>query len=398
MSEVTTRGLTLRYIVALGLIAVLTIISHFVLAETLLANEGAAAIINRSGRQRMLSQRISGLSVDLHQGNEASRSPLEKAIGQFEQSHARLIALARDDNGATIAERRLHDVYFGNSEVDNLAFLFLSAARRVAARPAGQHSSADAEEKEDLRILSDLSRGPLLSGLEEVVTIHQSVSEGRSQRMMQIQWAILVIVLLTLAFEACFIFRPMVRSISNYVGQLLRLADRDYLTGLLNRRAFTRHAETEIQRSRRYGRRLSLLMIDVDHFKHVNDTYGHLVGDSVLVAISQIIESQARREDLVGRIGGEEFAILLPEIGLAGAIDVADRLRQAVSEAPIDAGSLRLDVSISVGVAEVDLDALRVLFSAMSNADRMLYRAKDAGRNCVRPHVASLQSIRAAAG
>ncbi|WP_226635710.1 diguanylate cyclase [Novosphingobium profundi] len=394
MSQVTPRSLTLRYVVALGLIALLSIVSHFVLTETLRANEGGAAIINMSGRQRMLSQRISALADDLHRGDEEVREPLETAVRQFADAHRELASLASRQEGASVAERRLHDIYYGPAEIDRLARRFLDAAEAEIALPRGGHGPAAADEIGNLRTLSVLSRGPLLAGLEEVVAIHQSVSEVRAQQMERIQWGILAIVLLTLAFEALFIFRPMVRRISEYVGQLLDLADHDYLTGMLNRRAFTARAETEIQRARRHDRPMSLLLLDVDHFKQVNDVHGHLAGDEVLFGIAQILDMQGRREDLVGRIGGEEFAILLPETSLSGAIDVADRVREAVAGEPFAAGGKALGVTLSVGVAEVDRTSPRGVVTAMARADQMLYQAKNAGRNCVRPFRGSILQIR----
>ncbi|MBT0669112.1 diguanylate cyclase [Novosphingobium profundi] len=384
--------MTLRYVVALGLIALLSIVSHLVLTETLKANEGSAAIINMSGRQRMLSQRIRGLADDLHSGKEVAREPLITSMNQFRQTHERLAALA--DAKGTIAERRLYEVYYGNAEIDRLMTRFLAAGERIAARKVAPARLTDAEDSQDLQVLSDLARGPLLSGLEDVVSIHQSVSEARSQRMVRVQWGILLIVLVTLAVEACFIFRPMVRAISGYVGLLLNQADHDYLTGLLNRRAFTVRAEAEIQRSRRYARPVSVVLVDVDHFKRVNDSLGHLAGDTVLVTLSRTMEAQARREDVIARLGGEEFAILLPETGLAEACEMAERLRQAVAAEPILAGEEPRQITISAGVAEIDLDGARPYVSAMSNADKMLYRAKDAGRDTVRPKPASARAMR----
>ncbi|MCJ2181676.1 diguanylate cyclase [Novosphingobium sp. 1949] len=390
MAQYSSRGLTLRYIVALALIALLTIISHLVLTQTLRANEGSAAIINMSGRQRMLSQRINGLAVDLHLGNASARAPLADAIDQFARAHETLRALASGTGAASIGERRLSDVYYGAGDVDRLTRRYLDAARRILERPSAKRVRANPAEMADLRTLADLARGPLLAGLEQVVSIHQSVSEGRTQRMEDIQWAILLIVLMTLTFEAFFIFRPMERSISRHVAQLLTMADRDYLTGVLNRRAFTARAEAEIQRSRRHARKLSLLLIDVDHFKQVNDRHGHLAGDAVLVAIARSIDSAARREDLVGRMGGEEFAVLLPETGYAGAIEVAERLRAAIAETPVELGEKTIAATVSIGVAPIELNGPRGLVAAMGSADKMLYRAKDAGRNCVRPSLAGV--------
>ncbi|MEJ2458025.1 MAG: GGDEF domain-containing protein, partial [Novosphingobium sp.] len=155
---------------------------------------------------------------------------------------------------------------------------------------------------------------------------------------------------------------------------------------------FTDLARTEIQRARRYKRSLSILLIDVDHFKRINDTHGHLAGDAVLTAIARTLENSARREDVVGRIGGEEFAILLPETPVAEAREVAERLRRAMASHPIEAHGKSIEVTVSIGLASVPLDVADPLTAAMGTADSMLYKAKEAGRNCVWPKLTQVDT------
>lgn len=259
---------------------------------------------------------------------------------------------------------------------------FLAAASRIAD---GAEGTARSQYAADLALLQASARGPLLDALEQVVTIHQSVSEERTERLVLIQRLLIAVVVITLQIEAVFIFRPMVRDISGYVRQLLDLADRDYLTGVANRRAFTDRARTEIQRSRRHKRPLSILLIDADHFKRINDVHGHLVGDAVLVALAKTLEAGARREDIIGRIGGEEFALLLPETALPQARELAERLRRAMAGYPIHAHGKSIEVTVSIGMASVPLDVGDPLTAALGTADSMLYKAKEAGRNCVWP-------------
>ena len=158
--------------------------------------------------------------------------------------------------------------------------------------------------------------------------------------------------------------------------KLERQATTDPLTGIANRRAFNDRLGGEIARAQRYGRHLALASIDIDHFKAVNDLHGHPAGDRVLTAFAQLLSAHSRGEDLVARIGGEEFAWLMPETDTKGAYVAANRLREA-TESTLFALSEPVTVSVGVGSTETapDADAL------VRDADRALYWAKDSGRN-----------------
>ena len=169
-----------------------------------------------------------------------------------------------------------------------------------------------------------------------------------------------------------------------------RRARTDALTGLANRRAFDEHLGQQLLQADRFGHTVSLIVADVDHFKNVNDTWGHETGDIVLKSISKTLTAGVRAVDLCARFGGEEFAIVLPQTGLAGAVELADRLRKAVEAEPVvvvgaapGAGADPIRVTISCGVACYPDGGLtrEGLFAA---ADRALYEAKSAGRNQVK--------------
>lgn len=167
-------------------------------------------------------------------------------------------------------------------------------------------------------------------------------------------------------------------------SRLEQQANQDYLTGLFNRRYFMDRGQIELARAQRYGNTLSLFMLDIDHFKEVNDSYGHKAGDIVLQKLSEVMRETLRTIDVIGRIGGEEFAILLPEADLAQAAEAAERLREKVASTDVvlEAG-LPLRFTVSIGVtaltekSEVNLDIL------LNRADKALYQAKEQGRNRV---------------
>jgi diguanylate cyclase (GGDEF)-like protein len=166
--------------------------------------------------------------------------------------------------------------------------------------------------------------------------------------------------------------------------ELRMIAQVDQLTGALTRRGFVEQAEREIARARRYSRSGTLVMLDLDHFKTVNDTHGHAIGDRVLQKVAEIIRATLRPSDVFGRLGGEEFGILLPETAGDEAAAAIERLRHAVATQPIaldDAATLH--VTASFGAAPLSPETTS--FTAwLKQADTMLYAAKAAGRNCAR--------------
>ena len=164
--------------------------------------------------------------------------------------------------------------------------------------------------------------------------------------------------------------------------ELVRLANADSLTGLPNRRYFLETGELEVRRVKRFGRTASVIMIDLDHFKTVNDRFGHAVGDVALRDLARVCRKLVRKIDILARLGGEEFAILSPETDEPSATRLGEKLRQAVADTPIDDGLNRFGITASFGVAEVCASDAGI-GECLRRADFALYAAKRAGRNCV---------------
>ncbi len=156
----------------------------------------------------------------------------------------------------------------------------------------------------------------------------------------------------------------------------------DSLTGISNRRHFFALAGREFQRAIRFGRPLSAIMVDIDHFKQVNDTHGHAVGDQVIVEVARLCQTSIRAIDVLGRYGGEEFALVLPETDAHGACQLAERLRRRIVGTPINTQAGPLPITASLGVASTQIAADDVN-ALIANADGALYAAKQAGRNRV---------------
>ncbi|MGA9521947.1 MAG: diguanylate cyclase [Myxococcaceae bacterium] len=171
-------------------------------------------------------------------------------------------------------------------------------------------------------------------------------------------------------------------------ARLQSLASTDSLTGALNRRALLAAAEEARRRSERYGEPLSLVMLDIDHFKSFNDTWGHPAGDEVIRAVAQRCTTAARETDLIGRLGGEEFVIVLPHSSGCAAAQMAERLREEIASTPVDIGGHLLNVTVSLGIAQCQPgEALDAWFA---RADGALYGAKRSGRNRIATDVPAL--------
>jgi diguanylate cyclase (GGDEF)-like protein/PAS domain S-box-containing protein len=165
--------------------------------------------------------------------------------------------------------------------------------------------------------------------------------------------------------------------------ELRLLATTDPLTGALNRRAFMELAQTEFSRARRYNKSVTVVMIDLDHFKSINDRFGHAAGDEALQYAVSVIEGETREQDSFGRLGGEEFAVLLPETKIADAKDFAERIRGAIEENTVKYDNHSFQITASLGLASFD-DSDKSIEDLINRADSALYLAKDSGRNCIK--------------
>ena len=168
------------------------------------------------------------------------------------------------------------------------------------------------------------------------------------------------------------------------VEDLYFMATTDVLTGLDNRRNLLEKVQIEIDRARRYGLSVGFLMVDIDHFKNINDTYGHDAGDKVLQRVGSLLRETMRAPDHVGRLGGEEFGVLLTNVTPLRTKEIAELLRIRTGALVVPYGEAKISFTVSVGVADLRVDAENPLLDMIKRADAALYKAKNSGRNCVR--------------
>ena len=206
-----------------------------------------------------------------------------------------------------------------------------------------------------------------------MVPLWRHVSAGELSSMMDAWFGLAISMLMVTG----------VYGVTELLTGLKSRAETDPLTGLANRRAVLQSAQNEIERAMRTQRPISFLMYDLDHFKDVNDRYGHPSGDLVLQGIADIAKSTFRKIDTVGRLGGEEFLVVLPESDQAAARIAAERFRSAVAEHKFVAGEQRIEITISIGVfAPESVTSFVTVQTVLQITDKALYAAKNEGRNC----------------
>jgi len=217
-------------------------------------------------------------------------------------------------------------------------------------------------------------KGPGVGTIAEVVAMHKDGTRFKAERSIA-----------SFRLEGEWYAVATIRDITERKAteaKLLELATTDSLTGLYNRRRFMELCEQEFSRSVRYSRSLAMLMLDIDHFKKVNDEYGHDAGDQVLRSLSEVSTLALRGADILGRLGGEEFGVLLPETDEESAYDVAERLREAIANASISVNGYSLKVTVSIGISILSPE-MHSIDTLLKGADVALYQAKQTGRNKV---------------
>jgi diguanylate cyclase (GGDEF)-like protein len=316
-----------------------------------------------------------------HSGLEVINASLDLSalIDAFELERPKpngSIALWKSD-GTLLARAPLVKSLVGKQMAER--WLELAAIRN---QPAGWHLASASPIDGEARLVGHAR----LRESQMLVVVTATLADTLEAYYRQLLPIFAVLVLLTVG-GVLFAMR-LVRALrlqESHAVELQRLATTDPLTGVGNRRQFFETGQQEFLRALRYGKTMSLLMVDIDHFKVVNDRWGHAIGDSVLVALTETISSLVREQDTVGRLGGEEFAVILPETDLPGALASAERLRAAVEQAQIacagGTGAV-LSVTVSIGVAALAADDTS-FEAVLARADKRLYAAKDAGRNRV---------------
>jgi diguanylate cyclase (GGDEF)-like protein len=270
----------------------------------------------------------------------------------------------------------LSSVYHGSQSVEKIRKVKHILESMFGIRGEDVNALIDAVASKSLDILASFDISP--GSMRPFSQILQDVNEELSD--LNTSYELLVIELREAKEKA----DMLASELQNANKKLQELAFRDALTGLYNHRYFQEGMDKELERAKRYEREFSLIIFDIDYFKKINDTYGHPVGDRVLIAVSRAVEQAVRMSDIVARYGGEEFAVILPETGFMAAKEVADRIRSDIERMIIVVDGITIKLTVSVGYTSYrHVTNIRDKGAIISLADKALYTAKQSGRNTV---------------
>lgn len=373
------RLLTAGYILALVIIALMSGFIHVFLNK--IADQQNSSAVFVSARQGKTAQQIAlYATLYVEKREPLARQELSDAVESMAVSHQALLKGSKDMNIPSAMNENVRVIFFGQPfSLDRKVTLFLNEARAFLAEKPQSLGTSDPH----YRYIVDAMQGSLRDALDAAVTAYENDSLRQIERFQSYQRYALFVILMTLIAEALFIFMPLVRRVNDYAEKLQQLATTDGLTAVDNYRSFMQKGIRELRRSQRIGKPLCVCLIDIDHFKSVNDQYGHNAGDAVLRQFADTVRKCMRLEDEIGRIGGEEFGILLPHTRLSDALRVAERIRRMVEITSVRYGEGKdLFITVSIGLAEVNPKSL-TLEHVLAAADEALYKAKQNGRNRV---------------
>jgi diguanylate cyclase (GGDEF)-like protein len=368
----------LAFIAALIAVSVLAI--DYIAAEESLMTE----LDEIGSRQQLLSERIVHLTLEYAATKDASSregfvSMIEQSLKLFDNNHQLLIRVQLENGHVLGFAQKVDDIFFGPPVfLDEKARIFIYNTREVLLRDwtPGLISSFYFEELRHAT-LSDLH-----SGLEFLGAQYSLNGQERIVYLRIIIASLLGGIILVLIGVGFFVFKPLFQRINDQEQELKHLAFIDPLTNCHNRRSFLTSAEIEFERSHRYHHAFSILFLDIDYFKKINDRFGHAVGDLAIKQLTAIFLDSIRGSDILGRIGGDEFGIVLLDSNLEKATQIAEKLRLNVERFVCSGELSELKFSISVGVASM-ISSDTNAYDTLKRADRNLYTSKNAGRNTV---------------
>lgn len=385
--------LTLAYITAFAIIAVLTLASHALSAHITQKQRESAEILQALGKQRSYVQQISYYSTSYYdQGQQIDYDLLVQALDGLKKSHEFVLStVEQKDLSASPAadlagKSALYRVYYSapfylDTEID----AFIEKTEQFLRY---DKSDTGKQRQTSRDYISSRFTKFFVPSLDAALENYQDETLEKITKYYSMQLLSVYGILCVLILEAAFIFNPLVRRIKRYHGMLHTIAMTDPLTGLRNRRAFTADTESALTAAQQNGTPVIVALTDLDKFKSVNDTYGHDTGDKVLQHFAEILRKGSRDGDITGRVGGEEFALVLPKTDRAAGEKVLERIRKKLEKTPCvytgeDGKPAQLTVTVSMGFVEIRPGTQETLENLLKKADEGLYAAKEQGRNRV---------------
>ncbi len=370
------------YVIGLLLIAVAITCSHLIIDYLIARNKQDQQTIHLGYQQNILAQRINQLAyryILASRGYEAgvTRELLREAVDEMYRLHLGLLHHPPSAEYAAAADA----IYFdARHELDLKIRTYLSAARELAEKPADLLTPSSPLA----RFLQRHNSEALQQGLNLALERYKTADDQAVQQLRIILWGLFLAVLLVLILEWRFVFHPIFYGLLKRADDYRNQAHTDPLTGCFNRRRFMLAADETFQSIQQTSKSCTLLMLDIDRFKWINDHFGHCTGDEVIQALVDSCLGNLRKNDVFGRLGGEEFAVMLRDTTLDQAERVAESLRQKVKALDVAQydSETRVSFTVSIGVTSM-LSCDRSPMDAIHRADIALYQAKAEGRNRV---------------
>ncbi len=357
----------------------LAVIDHIASEESLMVD-----VNDIGGRQRMLSERVVHLLLEYAMEQDAvtrgrTIERIQQSLQSFLETHYLLIRGQLSNGELVVFEDNIDTLFFGAPEyLDEQARLFVYNTRETLARKWSPELISSFYLRE-LRKASILS---LHNGLQTLAKLYTQNSKARITHLRIVIAFLLSAIILLVIGIGIFVYKPLFKRIVSQQEEMHQLAYFDSLTNCHNRRSFLINADLEFDACRENRQSLSILFIDIDYLKTINDTFGHAMGDIAIQEITQICQNNLRDVDTLGRVGGDEFGILLPECDMENATHTAERMRQNMSEHSIPGIAGDMQLSISIGVATV-IEHDKNAYETINRADQNLYEAKRTGRNLI---------------
>ncbi len=372
------------YAGALAFVGVLVIAAHFTIDRIAGEQKTAARLIEMAGTQRMLSQRAARLTLEYVTTSDIAqrgsvREMIDEAHAEMRATHLTLTQGNLSLGIPVAALDAIDEIYFGEPHLlDQRVRLFMYDIREIL----GKTWDADLENSVYVKSIIQESRQALLASLDDATDQFMTNSMARVEKLRTMMKIMHGIVIAAIICIGVFVFTPLFRRVVRQSESLADAAHTDTLTGGPNRRGFMMSGASEFSRALRHGAALSVMVLDIDHFKNINDSLGHAAGDQVIRSLAETCMHTLRQSDTFGRLGGEEFGILLPETHLEEALQVAEKLRELLANTPVSREGAEIRYTVSIGVAE-RMASDESLEALLGRADIRMFAAKNAGRNRV---------------
>lgn len=375
------RALTAGYIIALAIIAYMSLVIHYGIGEIIKEQNNRDLVY--ASRQLKLIPLIS-LNVNEYVDTKSSivKGRIGSDVDSLKHAYEEIFKNKEFGQGSKSETFFAIQVQESHERAKQQIESFITSVQALLKENEVSLSFNSKHYKD----VKTLIQGSLIQNIDSINIAYEAESLQHVRRLQIYQHVALVIIMVTLLLEALLIFMPLVRRVSVYADKLENLARTDALTNVDNRRSILEKGTKEIGRAKRYNKPLSVALLDIDHFKVINDTHGHEAGDLILKSMVEIFEENIRLEDELGRFGGEEFIFLLPETNAQeDANIVMERVRRAVEmkDFRLDNGDY-IKATVSIGIAEIDAQKDKGLDPAIRRADIVLYKAKEEGRNQVK--------------